>query len=204
MPFVYVLSNEAMPGLVKIGMTDDTSTNARIGQLYTSGVPYPFDLEYACEVPNALSVERALHTAFAPHRVNPRREFFRIEPEQAIAILRLLDRATDVTANVASQPSDVDSESLAAVRAAKKRRPNLNFEEMGIPAGSILTAADDPSIQITVADGRRVKISEDDVTSLTNATAVLLARPGTRPVIYWTFQGRLLSDIYEETYSHFD
>ena len=37
-----------------------------------------------------------LHLAFAPQRVHPKREFFKIEPYQAIAILRLLDVA-DIT-----------------------------------------------------------------------------------------------------------
>jgi hypothetical protein len=32
-------------------------------------------------------VERALHIAFGPDRVNPAREFFSIAPERAIAII---------------------------------------------------------------------------------------------------------------------
>ena len=88
---VYVLSNSAMPGLVKIGRTAHDDPQARLSQLYTTGVPVPFDIEYACRVPNATEVERALHAAFAPQRINPRREFFEIDPDQAIAILKLLN-----------------------------------------------------------------------------------------------------------------
>jgi hypothetical protein len=54
MAIVYVLTNEAMPGLVKIGMTDDTNPDTRVSQLYSTGVPLPFE------------VEQALHSAFAP------------------------------------------------------------------------------------------------------------------------------------------
>ena len=39
---VYVLTNPAMPGLVKIGRTDQDDANTRIAQLYTTGVPVPF------------------------------------------------------------------------------------------------------------------------------------------------------------------
>jgi hypothetical protein len=73
---VYVLTNPAMPGLIKIGRTDQEDANSRIGQLYTTGVPVPFTIEFACKVPNAEDVERALHIAFAPNRINPKREFF--------------------------------------------------------------------------------------------------------------------------------
>jgi hypothetical protein len=65
-----------MPGLVKIGYTLSEDAAARIAQLYASGVPFPFKLEFAAKVTNADEVERALHRAFAPNRVNPKREFF--------------------------------------------------------------------------------------------------------------------------------
>jgi hypothetical protein len=84
---VYVLVNPAMPGLVKIGRTSQEDVGTRLAQLYTTGVPVPFELKYACRVPNPEEVESALHLAFGPQRINPRREFFRIEPEQAIAFL---------------------------------------------------------------------------------------------------------------------
>ena len=96
---VYVLSNPAMPGLVKIGRTSQDDHLDRVSQLYTTGVPVPFEVEYACRVPNPVDVESALHRAFAPQRINPRREFFEIEPDQAIAILRLLN-VEDVTEEV--------------------------------------------------------------------------------------------------------
>jgi hypothetical protein len=71
MGIVYVVSNPGMPGLVKIGRTSNEDTQKRLQQLYTSGVPFPLILEFACRVPNPLKVERALHTAFAPQRANP-------------------------------------------------------------------------------------------------------------------------------------
>ena len=42
---VYVLSNRAMPGLVKIGMTTRKELDTRLKELYTTGVPIPFDVE---------------------------------------------------------------------------------------------------------------------------------------------------------------
>lgn len=83
---VYVLSNEAMPGLVKIGYTTQPM-EARLRDLYSTGVPLPFKCEYACHTRNIEELEQALHTAFAPDRVNPRREFFNIDINRVIPIL---------------------------------------------------------------------------------------------------------------------
>jgi hypothetical protein len=68
---VYVLTNPAMPGLVKIGQTAAEDAAIRIAQLYSTGVPFPFKLEFAAKVSNPDEVESALHRAFAPSRANP-------------------------------------------------------------------------------------------------------------------------------------
>ena len=75
---VYVLTNPAMPGLVKIGRTSQTDPDTRINQLQTTGVPLPFEIEYACRVQDADEAEAALHLAFGPDRINPRREFLKM------------------------------------------------------------------------------------------------------------------------------
>ena len=91
---VYVLTNPAMPGLVKIGMTTRDNLDARMKELYGTGVPVPFDCKYACKVKSSdcAKIEKALHTAFAPNRINANREFFQIKPEQVMAILELFNR----------------------------------------------------------------------------------------------------------------
>src|SRR5690606_17095463 len=96
---VYVLTNPAMPGLVKIGSTTQEEVDIRMKQLFSTGVPVPFDCAFACRVTNAATVEKALHHAFGNTRINPTREFFRIEPERVISILKLL-HVDDVTAEI--------------------------------------------------------------------------------------------------------
>lgn len=199
MAIVYVLSNASMPGLVKIGMTEDQDASARVGQLFSTGVPLPFDVEYACRVDNPDEVEKALHQAFAPARINPRREFFRIAPEQAIAILKLLNKE-DATAEVAKPSSEVDAESVQAARQARARRPNLNFGEMGIPEGSVLEADEDPNIKLTVVGEKKVKFGDEEFFFTTGSQKALNRDSFLRPALLWRFQGKLLSEIYEETY----
>jgi len=86
--FVYILSNPAMPGLIKIGKTRLHPVD-RAAQLQTTGVPAGFKVEYACRTPDPEVVEKAMHVAFGPKRVSDRREFFRIDLAQAIALLSL-------------------------------------------------------------------------------------------------------------------
>ena len=87
---VYVLSNRAMPGLVKIGMTTRPELDARLKELYTTGVPVPFDVEYACEVKacNCAKLEKALHTAFEPNRLNVNREFSKSRRNRLLPFLK--------------------------------------------------------------------------------------------------------------------
>jgi hypothetical protein len=195
---VYLLTNPAMPGLVKIGRTGQVGAKTRLDQLYTTGVPVPFELVFACRVPNPADVERALHQAFAPQRINPKREFFRIGVEQALAILELL-HVEEATAAVEAQPSTLEPEEIAATKELRSRRPNLNFEEMGIPSGSVLQAIDRDT-QVVVVSAKKVRFGDEEV-SLTAATRTMLGLDySVQPTPYWTFQGRLLREIYSETY----
>jgi hypothetical protein len=195
---VYVLVNPAMPGLVKIGRTSQEDVGTRLAQLYTTGVPVPFELKFACRVPNSDEVESALHIAFGPQRINPKREFFRIEPEQAIAILKLL-HVEDATAEVAAQTTGIDEQSLAAAEGMRQRRPNLDFHEMGIPNGAVIDCLS-ATATVTVVGPKKVKLGDTEM-SLTAATRqVLQLDYSVQPSPHWAYQGKSLHDRYEETY----
>ena len=197
---VYVLTNPAMPGLVKIGKTTRESMERRLGELFSTSVPFPFELVFACKVANPDEVERALHVAFGPNRVNPRREFFEIDPVQAVAILRLLhtEDATPEMQQLVEQSAP--KEDAEAGKQFRTRRPNLNFEEMGIPVGSTLYFFRDDHT-VTVASPRKVLFNGEE-TSLTAITRVLLGLDyGVNPGPHWSYGGKSISTIYNETYS---
>ena len=89
---IYLLSNPAMPGILKIGKTTKEDVKLRMKELYSSGVPLPFECLYAAKVRDIDSVEKALHTAFSPDRVNPKREFFEIEATASISKIEASER----------------------------------------------------------------------------------------------------------------
>jgi hypothetical protein len=84
--FVYVLTNKAMPGLVKIGFST-RSPEERAVELSTTGVPFPFVVAFSAEVENAVEAEAATHLALTEHRVSSAREFFRISVESAVSAI---------------------------------------------------------------------------------------------------------------------
>lgn len=197
---VYVLTNPAMPGIVKIGKTARGSVDARLSELYSTGVPVPFECAFAGRVIDEARVERAFHLAFGPYRINPKREFFEIEPEQAIALLELMV-VENVTPQLQLEADSVDESSKDASRKLKSRRPVQNYIEMGIPVGSLLEFTQG-NITCEVMSGRRVLYEGDDY-SLTALTQQLLDTTSPlQPSPYWSFNGKRLSKIYEETYDY--
>ena len=195
---VYVLTNPAMPGIVKIGKTSRGSVDARLNELYSTGVPVPFECAFAGRVSDETSVEKAFHLAFGPYRLNPKREFFQIEAEQAIALLELMT-LEDVTPSLQAEADIVDTDAKAGSDRLKAMRPTQNFLEMGIPEGATLQFTQGEQT-CTILNGRRVSYQGEE-TSLTALTKDLLGstRP-LRPAPYWLYKGKRLSEIYEETY----
>ncbi|WP_267358882.1 MULTISPECIES: GIY-YIG nuclease family protein [unclassified Methylobacterium] len=195
---VYLLTNPAMPGLVKIGRTAQDTAQARLDQLYTTGVPVPFELVFACGVEDAVRVEQALHIAFAPQRVNARREFFRIEPEQALAILRLL-HIEDATQAVEEQSSSISEQELGATRALRARRPNLDFTVLGIPISAELRCTRNDAVVVVVGP-RKVRFGTDEL-SLTAATREAMQLDySVAPGLFWSYQGRTIHEFLEDAY----
>jgi hypothetical protein len=81
-----------MSGLVKIGRTNDI--NRRPEELYSTGVPTPFVLEFHAFVDDCEKLERTLHRIFNSHRLSGKREFFRLELKPIVKeILKLYPTA---------------------------------------------------------------------------------------------------------------
>ncbi len=195
---VYLLTNEAMPGFVKIGKTTQDDPQVRMDQLYNTSVPVPFTCVLALQVEKPSEVERALHEAFRPNRINPKREFFKIEPEQAIAALGLAN-GEDVTPTVNQDNNKISEAERSSSERLRSRRPNLNFLEMGIEPGTELEPTSGDEIAVVV-DERRVRFRNRTM-YLTEATRERENLSySVAPTGYWRYKGRSLSEIYRETY----
>jgi hypothetical protein len=88
--WVYILSNKAQPGILKIGYTNK-HPEERAKQISNStGVALPFDVEFAFHCYNGVSLEQECHDKLKEYRVNNNREFFQMSLEEAKATVQEL------------------------------------------------------------------------------------------------------------------
>ena len=189
---VYVLINPSIPDIVKIGMTSDLTTRMRA--LYNSSVPVPFECYFACTVKDMSFVEKQIHDGFDDFRVNPRREFFRVDPERVVSILKMV-MIDDVTPKEDIVDDEIDQRSLDK---EKKVRGRFNFDMINVPVGSILTFVKDPTITSIVVDTHKIEF-EDEIHSLSSSTLEIVHRMGytwsqVSGPTYWMYEGETLNE----------
>ena len=168
--------------------------------MFTTEVPYPFDCAYAVKVMNYSQVEKALHAAFDPYRAypaSPRREFFKIEPEQARAILELM-KIEDVTPQEIDSGEEREGLDASIPSELRGRRPNLNFGDLRIPEGSELKFTRREATAIVVDDRTTLRHKGEELAISVLTGKLMDVTYNISPSKYWTFQGRLLEDIYDE------
>ena len=73
-----------MPGMVKIGKTG-RGVEARLNELYTTGVPLPFECAYAARVADMDKVEKAFHNAFVLTGSMPKGNFLVLSQSKPLA-----------------------------------------------------------------------------------------------------------------------
>jgi hypothetical protein len=87
--YIYILENDTMPGLVKIGFTKNKPSE-RVKQINAAtGVALGFDVKYQYPCFNAHDLEKEIHIYLEAEgfRVNKKKEFFNITVEQAISVI---------------------------------------------------------------------------------------------------------------------
>ena len=191
---VYVLTNAAMPGLIKIGKTSGDVAD-RIRQLDRTETPLPFECFYAAEVADAEKVEKAIHEAFGDHRVRKNREFFKLSPDRPKAIIELLC-IKNVTPGIEVFTEADDKE---AVDEAKKRRAVFKFQMVGLGPGTVLQSVFDDTITCIVKDGRWVEFRGKEHSLSSSALEIAhekgLGWSAVAGPDYWKYEGKTLSEL---------
>jgi hypothetical protein len=83
---VYVLTNPAMPDMVKFGSTGRSPAAQRLRDPFSTGMLAPFQRESARRLDDSKQVEAVLLTAFAPQRIDPQREFFETAAARSLSL----------------------------------------------------------------------------------------------------------------------
>lgn len=93
--YVYVLSNKAYPDTYKIGSTTGTPED-RAKELSTTGVLYPFRVEFKEKFKNAEYVEKKIvHKILNKNRLKSNREFFGLELKNLKEIIKRIKKNED-------------------------------------------------------------------------------------------------------------
>lgn len=196
---IYILVNELMPDLIKIGKTE--RLRDRVMDLNRqTGVPGPFDVHFAARVKDMKEVEQLMHQAFADRRIG-KKEFFRLDPDQAKAVLRLatISDVTHEAQEYAMQSLDTAAERQELLE-NRSRRQRATFDRLAIPIGSTLIYLRNQEIRCLVSSGTKVSY-EDEEFALSALTKKLrwelegIEHAAERGWDKWQYGGERLSDI---------
>jgi len=92
--YVYVLSNEAYPGVYKIGSTYGL-VEERAEELTGTGHLHPFIPEFSIKIESAEYYEKTTHSLLKDHRVKQQREFFKLDLQTIKSILKEIHEVTE-------------------------------------------------------------------------------------------------------------
>ena len=194
MATVYILTNQSMPGLIKIGITE-RKVEERMRDLYSSSaVPLPFECYFALEVKDAKLVEKKIHHGFDDYRINENREFFEIDPDKAKSILSLVD-GVEVTPKTDVVDNPTDQQALDKQR----NKQRFNFASVGISPGEILEFKKDKTITAKVLNDDKIEF-EGNPMSLSPAALIVIHRMGYEWTKiagpqFWCYKGKTLYEL---------
>ncbi len=188
--YVYLLTNESMPGLVKIGFTERT-VEERIEELSRpTGVPRKFDCFFAVKVENAESVEKKIHDGLKDFRYLYK-EFFKIAPERVRSLMQLPEHEVYVP----NGTTDGSEEQLVD----RPNLPRLNLKAAGLEVGNELLFSRDRVISVIIKSSDKVQYQNEDM-SLAQATKLVFSSRGEKwragaASEFWMFGEDILSEL---------
>ena len=189
--YIYIMTNPALKDMVKIGYATDVE--ARRKQLSTTALPYEYEVYATYETSGNLE-DKKLHKmidALNPDlRVTSNREFFVMKPEEAYELLEAI-------ANISGTKDKLKRIHVPVAQKQTVRRPPINFSKCGIPVGAQLVYTDDPTVVAIVVSERKVQY-QNEITSLSAIAGGFKGGP-TQGSAYFTYNGKKVSDIAEET-----
>lgn len=196
---VYILTNEAMPGYVKIGLTRQNDVGDRVRQLDNTSIPVPFECYYAAAVPDCARLERTLHFVFGEKRARRSREFFTIDPDLAKAIIELV---ADQRVDVSDVDQSIDQTERREIEQMRRRREVRTFTSLRVPMGATLTFTKDPEITCTVVKPRKVSFRGEEMSPSAAALQIVHEMGYDWPTVsgmdYWEYEGVKLCRIGAE------
>lgn len=179
--YVYILTNKSFrDDWVKIGKSS-RPVDVRSKELDNTAVPLPFDIFATMQTSKYAEIERIIHKQIdrlTDLRIRQSREFFNVQPEQALEIL--LDLATAFDDAVIMKYEDGKPYQIYPVNEVpkvkktekKEQRKPFAFSMVGLKVGDVVTF-DPLKIEVKVAGENKIE-HESRLWSLSNFTATFI------------------------------
>ncbi len=187
---VYILSNDAMEGYIKVGRTSGNTSEEVLTRMRDlarpTGVPRPFNCEYAAVVDNYVEVEQTIFKAFSHNRVE-NREFLEGVPPVQVQVLLQLQSLNPVDVTPRESSDDPDGPVMG-------RRPAFKFPTAQVPVGATIQWVTDPA-KVAVVEGLSSVEYEGEPVAISRITAELLGlrqRYVGYAARYWLYEGETL------------
>ena len=189
--YIYIMTNPALRDMVKIGYATDVE--ARRKQLSTTALPYEYEVYATYETSGNLE-DKKLHKMIdnlnPDLRVTSNREFFVMTPQEAYELLEAI-------ATISGTKDKLKKVKIVEAKKQKVRRPPVNFVKCGIPMGAEVVFIEDSSVVAKIVSERKVEYN-GEITSLSAISDRIKGYPTPGPY-YFTYNGKRISDIAEET-----
>lgn len=190
--WVYIITNRAMPGLVKVGYSMK-DPSLRAAELNHTGNPHPYDVRYECLVKNPRDVEQTTHRRLVSHREG--KEWFRCEIPAAIHQIRNAAGDTLILENSFSGERGLLEQAREKIRELEAKMELVQSKEY-----LFQEAIDGDDTEWTKCLARYSKWSPELITELYNSDSqwqyseVLAGNPSTPPDIINELVNECLSD----------
>ena len=157
--YVYILTNPAMPGIIKIGYTNDIGR--RLRDLDTTGVPQPYEPFFSVKTSKYELLEKVIHRELdklTDTRLRTNREFFKMEPDMARDLLLNISRLLD-DSEVEDYGNVAVADTLNEDGSVRPVSGKTTFAMLGIPVGSELEPVSRRYVKVvTLNDDNLVRI----------------------------------------------
>lgn len=192
--YIYIMTNPALKDMVKIGYSTDVEKRRR--ELSTTALPFEYEIYATYETKGELEDKKLHHLIdkLNPElRISANREFYLMSAEDAYDLLdaiRCISGSNNKLERVKTNPN---------INKAKDRRPQINFSKCGIPIGAELVFVDDANIKAIVCGDKKVEYNGQEMSLSTLAQELKQFKSKPQGTAYFTYNGRPLIDIANET-----
>ena len=207
---IYILSNPALEGFVKIGYASDGNLASRLRNLNTA-VPYRFRVCALYETDSDVPSDKIIHAlidAIDPElHVNAidedgkpyTSEFYKMSPEDACALLGYIAKVSGTESRLTiNSPTPherrEEEEAEEAREQLHNRKGNLRFSLIGLNPGDEVQFKNNPAISATICDDAHV-VYEGEEYSLSKLAQKLTGTDSSlRGPAYFTYDGEPLTE----------